>query len=196
MKTRLTIMIFALFAISACSTTPKVAAVQTQAPTMAANSTQAATTALLANANTRPDNPTPRTQLGETPAAQPSQAADSFGNAEAPLQEMQIKSVYFDFDNYTLKEGEREVVLKWGDFMRTHKNAALFLEGSADERGSSEYNLALGEQRANAVRGTLELIGVTGDRIQTASFGENNPRSTCHEEKCWKENRRVDFIVK
>ncbi len=70
------------------------------------------------------------------------------------------------------------------------------MEGNADERGSAEYNLALGDRRANAVRKNLELLGIPTAQIKTLSFGEEKPRLLCHEEKCWQENRRDDFVHK
>jgi peptidoglycan-associated lipoprotein len=70
------------------------------------------------------------------------------------------------------------------------------LEGNADERGSREYNLALGQNRAEAVKHALQLLGVPDSQVEVVSFGEEKPRSTCHEEKCWAENRRVDVSNK
>lgn len=111
-----------------------------------------------------------------------------------PLQDMQKKSVYFDFDKYVIEPVYRDVVQQQTDFIKAHENETVVLQGNADERGSDEYNLALGERRASDVRKDLELLGIPEKQIKIVSLGEEKPRLTCHEETCWKENRRVDFV--
>ena len=120
----------------------------------------------------------------------------SSGELAAKLQELEKLSVYFDFDEYVVKAEYRDIVMQYAEFMKDHENIVITLEGNADERGSGEYNLSLGDKRASAVRKALGLLGVPGNRIKAVSFGEERPRLTCHEERCWKENRRVDFIGK
>lgn len=114
----------------------------------------------------------------------------------AELQVLQKKSVYFDFDKYVIKAEYLEVIRQQAEFIKAHKNDIVTLEGNADERGSGEYNLALGDRRANTARKSLELLGVPATQIKAVSLGEEKPRLSCHEEKCWKENRRDDFIHK
>ena len=114
----------------------------------------------------------------------------------AELQGLQKKSVYFDFDKYAVKPEYQEVVRQQAVFIKMHKNDIVTVEGNADERGSTEYNLALGDRRANAVRKNLELMGVLATQIKTLSLGEEKPRLLCHEERCWQENRRDDFVHK
>ena len=114
----------------------------------------------------------------------------------AELQALQKRSVYFDFDKYAVKPEYQETVQQQAAFLKTHKNDIVTVEGNADERGSAEYNLALGDRRANAVRKNLELLGIPTAQIKTLSFGEEKPRLLCHEEKCWQENRRDDFVHK
>jgi peptidoglycan-associated lipoprotein len=70
----------------------------------------------------------------------------------------------------------------------------VVLQGNCDERGSREYNLALGQRRADAVKQRMVLLGVPQTRIETVSFGKEKPRATCHDESCWSQNRRVDFV--
>ena len=79
------------------------------------------------------------------------------------------------------------------DMLKASPNLPVRLEGNGDERGSTEYNLALGQKRAEAVRHALELMGLPIAQVEAVSYGKEKPRATCHEEKCWAENRRVDF---
>ncbi len=108
------------------------------------------------------------------------------------VQEMQKKSIYFDRDEFTVKAEFNNIIQQQAESAKANR-LSITLEGNADERGSSEYNLALGSKRANAVKKSLEIMGVPSKQIRTASFGEEKPKVTCHEEKCWQENRRVDF---
>jgi peptidoglycan-associated lipoprotein len=78
--------------------------------------------------------------------------------------------------------------------METYARDDLTVQGNCDERGGREYNLALGQRRADAVKERLVLLGVPASRIETVSFGKEKPRLTCHEEKCWKEDRRDDLV--
>lgn len=106
------------------------------------------------------------------------------------------KSVYFDYDNFSLKPQYQDVVKQNADFMRQVGKDSVVLEGNTDERGSKEYNLALGQKRAETVRKALMLMGMPDARIEAISYGEEKPRASCQEEKCWQENRRVDFTHK
>ncbi len=103
-------------------------------------------------------------------------------------------SVYFDFDRAEVKGQFKQALAQQAAWMKSHGKDSLTLEGNADERGSAEYNLALGNRRAVAVRKALVTLGVPERRIKDVSFGKEKPRETCHEEKCWAENRRVDFV--
>lgn len=107
---------------------------------------------------------------------------------------LQKKSVYFDFDSYEIKPEYLGVIQEQAAFIKAHQNDIVNIEGNTDERGSDEYNLALGEKRADTVRKNLELLGVPASQIKTTSLGSEKPRMTCHEEKCWQENRRDDFV--
>ncbi|MDD5301209.1 MAG: OmpA family protein [Gallionella sp.] len=111
-------------------------------------------------------------------------------------QDLQKQSVFFDFDRYVVKPEYQGVVQRQAEFIKMHRNDIVTLEGNADERGSNEYNLALGDKRANAVQKDLELLGVPATQIRAVSMGEEKARLSCHEEKCWKENRRDDFFHK
>lgn len=128
--------------------------------------------------------------------AQISTAETESSRLASEAQALQKQSVYFDFDRFAVKPEYRDVIQQQAAFIKAHKNDIVTLEGNADERGSNEYNLALGDKRANAVRKNLELLGVSAAQIRAVSMGEEKPRLSCHEERCWKENRRNDFIHK
>lgn len=114
---------------------------------------------------------------------------------EAAAQ-MAAKSIFFDYDNFTVKAEYNNVLQQQAEILKRYNKMAVSVEGNADERGSSEYNLALGQKRAEAVRKALVILGVPDARIEAISFGEEKPKVTCPEEKCWSQNRRVDFSPK
>lgn len=112
--------------------------------------------------------------------------------AEASVQEN--GSAYFPFDVDAVQEADRAAVQAHGGYMGKNKNAKARVEGNADERGSSEYNLALGQRRANNVKKLLIMSGARTAQVETVSFGEEKPRCTEHNESCWSQNRRADII--
>ena len=132
-----------------------------------------------------------------SPATAPVSSADvAMSNLAAEIQSLQKLSTYFDFNKSAVKPEFQDDIQKQATFIKNHKNDVVTLEGNCDERGSDKYNYALGERRAKAVSHRLTLLGVPAAQIRTVSFGKGKPRLLCHEEKCWKENRRVDFVHK
>ena len=141
-----------------------------------------------------PAKETPKAAAATTGTTAPVSAAETEASRlAAELQQLQTQSVYFDFDQSTVKPAYQDVMRKQADFIKAHRGDVVTLQGNADERGSNEYNLALGDRRAHAVKKDLEILGVGATQLKTISYGEEKPRLLCHEEKCWKENRRVDF---
>lgn len=116
------------------------------------------------------------------------------GNAGAGSMGPTAASVYFDYDQSAIKSQFRDVLGQQAQWLKSHHGDTLTLEGNTDERGSAEYNLALGGRRAAAVRKALVTLGVSEQRAKDVSYGKEKPKATCHEEKCWAENRRVDFV--
>lgn len=111
----------------------------------------------------------------------------------AELQALQKQSDFFDTAKYEIKPEYQEVIKKQAEFLKAHSNDVVTLAGNADERGGEKYNLTLSGKRAKAVQKSLEKYGVPAKQIKLVALGKDHPRLTCHEEKCWKENRRVDF---
>ncbi len=115
----------------------------------------------------------------------------------APVAAMpEERSVYFPFDVDAVQEADRATVQAHGEYLRENGTATVSVEGNADERGSSEYNLALGQRRASNVKKLLVLSGAQSSQIETVSYGEEKPRCTEHNESCWSQNRRADIVAK
>ena len=104
------------------------------------------------------------------------------------------RRVYFAFDSSAVDEENRAIVEAHAAFLAANKNVKVVLEGHADERGTREYNLALGERRAQAVERMVKLLGLTPDRIKTVTYGEEKPVAIDHNESAWALNRRVEII--
>jgi len=104
------------------------------------------------------------------------------------------RSIYYDFDAYNIKEEYAHLVEAHGKFLLEHKDMKVRIEGNCDERGSREYNLALGQRRADSVKKAMTLLGVPAKQIQTVSFGAEKPKSPGHDEEAWAENRRSDIV--
>ena len=104
-------------------------------------------------------------------------------------------SVYFDYDSFELKEKYITLVQKIGRIMRNNENFGIKLEGHSDERGTREYNIGLGNKRAETVAKLLQAEGISRDRIETISFGEERPVDIAQTESAWYKNRRCDLIL-
>jgi peptidoglycan-associated lipoprotein len=121
------------------------------------------------------------------------EAAPSLNPLTDPNNILSRRSVYFDFDSYVVKDEYKSLVGAHAGYLRSNPNARILLQGNTDERGSREYNLALGQRRADAVRYALTLSGAKESQIESVSLGEEKPRGTGHDEASWAENRRVDI---
>jgi len=103
------------------------------------------------------------------------------------------RSVFFDFDDFTIKSDYAGLIERQGKYLASHPSLDIKVEGNADERGSAEYNLALGQKRAQAVVRALKTYGVQDSQLEAISWGEEKPRATGHDETAWAENRRADL---
>ena len=128
----------------------------------------------------------PTTPAESTPATPPA----SSGNLE-----LKSETVYFSYDDYTLTSDSQERLAKIADSLKANGTAAVQIEGHCDERGSIEYNMALGERRAQSVKNYLGQLGVDGARLSTISYGEEKPVAKGHNEAAWAKNRRAEFVV-
>ena len=105
-----------------------------------------------------------------------------------------VRDAYFDFNKADIRPDAREALTKDADFLRNYPQFRITIEGHCDERGSTEYNLALGDRRAGAVKQYLVSLGISADRISTVSFGKEKPFCTQSNEACWQQNRRGHFV--
>lgn len=104
------------------------------------------------------------------------------------------RSVLFDFDSFVVKDEYRPVIEAHAKFLQANKGARVILQGNTDERGSREYNIALGQKRADAVKKVMLLFGAGDTQIETVSFGKEKPKVEGHDEAAWAQNRRVDIV--
>ncbi|MGH9688686.1 MAG: peptidoglycan-associated lipoprotein Pal [Candidatus Acidiferrales bacterium] len=106
-----------------------------------------------------------------------------------------IKDAYFDFDKSELRQDARDALTKDAEFLRSYPQARISVEGHCDERGSTEYNLGLGQRRAEAAKNFLISLGISADRMTTVSWGKERPFCTEHTEQCWSQNRRAHLVL-
>lgn len=116
---------------------------------------------------------------------------EELNDPDSPLSK---RVIYFDFDSSKITNEQREVIDAHADFLSRNPDVEVVLEGHTDERGTREYNLALGERRAQAVEQLLQVQGVSTDQIQVISFGEERPAALEHDESAWRLNRRVEIL--
>jgi peptidoglycan-associated lipoprotein len=106
-----------------------------------------------------------------------------------------LKDIYFDFDKYDLRPGDMAILKGNSELLKKYHKVKIQIEGHCDERGTNEYNLALGERRANSSRNYLLSIGVSPERISSISYGEERPVDSAHTEEAWTKNRRAHTII-
>ncbi len=111
-----------------------------------------------------------------------------------PNNVLSKRSVYFDYDSFVVKEEYRPLVEAHARYLQQNRNARMTVQGNTDERGSREYNIALGQKRADSVKRMMTLLGATENQIETVSFGKEKPRNQGHDESAWAENRRDDIL--
>ena len=126
-------------------------------------------------------SPTGSTGAGANPLKDPS----------SPLSK---RIVYFEFDSYVVKDEYKPMIEAHGRYLQANRTARMTIQGSTDERGSREYNIALGQRRADALKKMLLLYGATEIQIETVSFGKEKPRRDGHDEASWSENRRDEIV--
>lgn len=141
-----------------------------------------------------PQQQKPQTQ-STGPTSKPLEPTGVSGNPlKDPSNILSKRSIYFELDSNVVKDEFKPVVSAHARYLQQNRGAKMTVQGNADERGSREYNLALGQRRADAVKQAMQLLGAQAEQIETVSFGEEKPRATGHDEKSWYENRRADIV--
>jgi peptidoglycan-associated lipoprotein len=134
---------------------------------------------------------TTRLTVTQAPPPPPAQTASA---SEEDLFAQNVKDVYFDYDKSSVRGDQQEAIQADAQFLGQHSGINITIEGHCDERGSTEYNLALGDSRATAVKEALVAAGVSAGRIKTISYGKEKPFCTESNESCWQQNRRGHLV--
>ncbi len=165
------VTLLATAVLAACSSTP----LETKAP--------------VASSNVSPP------PMADAPArtAESTVATVTLDPLDDPKSQLAARSVYFAYDNFAVDSKYQPVVQSHGQYLQTHAQVQIRVEGNTDERGSREYNLALGDKRAQVVAKQLELMGAKPAQIEAVSYGAERPKSEGHDESAWAENRRADI---
>lgn len=150
---------------------------------------------------------------GEVEAAKPAQAEESKDTgkretteappgpkeqpepAESAKAEKSLEDIHFDFDRFEIRSGDAKILQDNAGWLKANPNAIATIEGHCDDRGTVEYNLSLGEKRADAARDYLVSLGIDAKRIKTISYGKSKPMDTGQNEEAWAKNRRAHFVV-
>jgi peptidoglycan-associated lipoprotein len=132
---------------------------------------------------------------GEAPEPAPAGlGTEPVSEAAAPAGSvLELEKVFFEFDAYTLTPQSREILARNAEWLRQNPGARLTIEGHCDERGSDEYNLALGQRRADAAKNYLVSLGIAAERLSDISYGEERPAAADSDENAWSQNRRAEF---
>ena len=173
------ILIATLALLGACSSTPPAAPVQDATPT---------TTSTPPPTESRPPatstTPVPESQVRSVvipPHLDPNNSIST------------SRSVFFEFDDDSIKQPDMALIERHAKYLATNPSLSIKIEGNTDERGSSEYNLALGQRRAQSVLRAMKIYGAPENRMEAVSWGEERPRATGHDEAAWAQNRRADI---
>jgi peptidoglycan-associated lipoprotein len=174
------VLIGALFAVlvAACSSTPTKDA--------GAPVDDKSTTAGTGGAATSGTNP--------SGVAGSANAAGQANPLKDPNNILSKRIVYFEYDSYTIRDQDKPIIEAHARYLVANRSARLAIQGNTDERGSREYNIALGQKRADAVKRMMVLMGVNEIQIETVSFGKEKPRNQGHDEGSWSENRRDELV--
>jgi peptidoglycan-associated lipoprotein len=155
------------------------------------NPTQSTTFTITATGAGGNATATARVEVTAPPAAAAPPAQPNLSDLFA----QNVKDAFFDLDKAELRPDARDALTKDAEFLRSYPQVRVSIEGHCDERGSTEYNLALGQSRAEAAKNYLISLGISADRMETVSWGKERPVCTEHNEDCWQQNRRAHFVL-
>jgi len=190
-------LLVAAVALSGCAKRPATTQAAAPAPTGAATSTAAPPSSGTATAQpTTPGGGSGATTGGGTATPAPAATAPARPVPKDFAAVADLVDVFFDFDKYDIRPADAKTLDANAGWLKSNPNHLVLIEGHCDERGTNEYNLALGERRAKSTMNYLVSQGVQANRITIISYGEERPQCTEHTEACWAKNRRAHFLVK
>jgi len=186
------VLLVAAVALSGCAKRPATTQAAAPAPTGAATSTAATPS------NVQPAQPSggSTTPSGGGTTTTPPTSSTARPVVQDFAATPELTDVFFDFDKYDIRPGDAKTLDSNASWLKSNPNHLVLIEGHCDERGTNEYNLALGERRAKSTMNYLVSQGVQANRITIISYGEERPQCTEHTESCWAKNRRAHFLVK
>lgn len=191
---KLILSIILLNLLSACAYfQPKKNTAKSDAEPAVSAPVPAAENAVVGNANAADVNAQDLAKADSAAQANTNDTNKTESNDAAALPK---RSVYFPFDVDAIQDSDKVVIQAHGAYLSEHPEISARTEGNADERGSSEYNLALGQRRANNTKKALVLSGAKASQIEAISYGEEKPQATGHDEESWAQNRRADISYK
>ena len=181
---KLVLAALAAAALAGCSSTP-----ETVAPVETRTST-GDTTAVTPNAGTSTGAANPTAGASGSTIPTPAGGVNALRDPRSPLSRREI---FYDYDSFTVRDEFKPLLEAHAAYLKQNRNARIKVEGNTDERGSREYNLALGQKRSESVKRVLTLLGVNESQIDTVSFGEEKPKNPASTEAAYAENRRCDL---
>jgi len=137
--------------------------------------------------------PVERPQIGKIDVTKPG-AKDTASALKDPSSPLSKRQIFFDYDKFDVKDEYRPLIEAHAKYLRENPNAKMLIQGNADERGSREYNVALGQRRSDNVKKMLVLLGAREAQVEAVSLGEEKPMCAEHNEDCWAKNRRGDML--
>jgi len=185
--------------LAGCAKRPATTQVAAPPPTAAAATTPGPGPSTAQPSTMAPGGPGSGGPSTATPAPAPAPATAAPAARPTPSEfraDDNLKDIFFDFDKYDIRPGDTKVLDANASWLKSNANHLVLIEGHCDERGTNEYNLALGERRAKSTMNYLVSQGVQASRITIISYGEERPTCTQKTEECWAKNRRAHFLVK
>jgi len=182
-----------------CAKRPALSQLSAPAPSGAASTGVTESKTVVATTTPAPAESTPTPAPAVTPPAPAHEPAAAPAARPAPKEfeaSAELKPIHFDFDKSDIRPGDAAILDGNARWLSANPKHLVLIEGHCDERGTNEYNMALGERRARATMNYLMSRGIQQGRISTISYGEERPLCTGHDETCWSQNRRAQFLVK
>lgn len=195
--TGLLVMVMAAALLAGCPKKPTIVKEEAAAPAvdMEAKAKEEAEAKARAEAEARAKEEAEAKARAEAEAKAKAEA-EAAERAKAEAKKFKLEDIHFDLDKYDIKDKDREILSNLADWLSKNKSVKIEIEGHCDERGTNEYNLALGERRATNAKKYLVSLGIDASRIGTISYGEEKPLCTESSEECWFRNRRGHFVIK